>query len=111
MVVEENPDRKKRVHIGEEEVKHWKNIVYYFMDGLLQTVSHIRIRLTCCCIKPYKSSLIIFFEEKICGKVKHELRVTSSVVQFTSSNELQVRIHELRVQIHNLRVQIYQLRV
>ena len=34
-----------KVHIGEEEVKHWQNFVYYFMNGLLQTLSHIRIRL------------------------------------------------------------------
>ena len=33
-----------KVHIGEEEVKHWQNFVYYFMNGLLQTLSHIRIR-------------------------------------------------------------------
>ena len=45
MVVEENPDRKKEVHVGEEELKHWQNVVYYFMDGLLQTLSHIGIRL------------------------------------------------------------------
>ena len=60
--------------------------------------------LICSCIKPYKLSLIIFFEQKKCGKVKHELRVTSSDVQLTSSNELQVRIHEFRVQIHELQV-------
>ena len=34
-----------KVHIGEEEVKHWQNFVYYFMDDLLQTLSYIRIRL------------------------------------------------------------------
>ena len=34
-----------KVHIGEEEMKHWQNFVYYFMDGLLETLSHIRIRL------------------------------------------------------------------
>ena len=34
-----------KVHIGEEEMKHWQNFVYYFLDGLLQTLSHIRIRL------------------------------------------------------------------
>ena len=34
-----------KVHIGEEEVKQWQNFMYYFMDGLLQTLSHIRIRL------------------------------------------------------------------
>ena len=34
-----------KVDIGEEEVKNWQNFVYYFMDGLLQTMSHIRIRL------------------------------------------------------------------
>ena len=106
-----------KVHIGEGEVKHWQNFLYYFMDSPLQTLSHIRIGLikcnfvTCCCIKPYKSSLIIFFEQKLCGKVKYKLRVTSSEVQFTSSNELQVPVHELRVPIHELRVQIYKLQV
>ena len=34
-----------KVHIGEEEMKHWQNFVYYFMDGLLQALSHIVIRL------------------------------------------------------------------
>ena len=34
-----------KVHLGEEEVKHWQNFVYYFMDGFLQTLSHARIRL------------------------------------------------------------------
>ena len=34
-----------KVDIGEEEVKNYKNFVYYFMDGLLQTLSHIRIKL------------------------------------------------------------------
>ena len=34
-----------KVHIGEEEVKHWQNVVYYLMDDLLQALSHIRIRL------------------------------------------------------------------
>ena len=34
-----------KVRIGEEEVKHSQNFVCYFMDGLLQTLSHIRIRL------------------------------------------------------------------
>ena len=54
--------------------------------------------MTCSCIKPYKASLIIFFEQKIYGKIKHKLRVTSSDVRFTSSKELRVRIHKLRVQ-------------
>ena len=90
--------------------------MYYFMDGFLQMLSHIRIRLVkssfdLLLYKTHKSSLIIFFEQKICAKVKHKLQVTSSDVRFTSSNELQVRIHELRVQIHKLRVQIYELRV
>ena len=84
-----------KVDIGEEEVKICQNFVYYIMDGLLQMLSHIRIRL----IKSsfdfflYKSLQIIFnyyFEQKICGKVKHELRVKSSDVRFTSSNELQI---------------------
>ena len=35
-----------KVYIGEEEVKHWQNFVFYHMDSLLQTLSHIRIRLT-----------------------------------------------------------------
>ena len=34
-----------KVHLGEEEVKHGQNFVYYFMDGFLQTLSHVRIRL------------------------------------------------------------------
>ena len=34
-----------KVYIEEEEMKHWQNFVYYFLDGLLQTLSHIRIRL------------------------------------------------------------------
>ena len=101
--------------------------VYYFMDGLLQTFSHIRIRLmkssfdlllfyTSYLIiifdyQPYKSSLIIFFEQKVCGKVKHKLRFTSSDVRFTSANELRVKIHELRVQFNKLRVQIHELAV
>ena len=34
-----------KVHIGEEEMKHWQNFVYFFMDCLLETLSHIRIRL------------------------------------------------------------------
>ena len=34
-----------KVHIGEEEMKHWQNFVYFFMDGLLEMLSHIRIRL------------------------------------------------------------------
>ena len=38
-------EKKKKVHIGEEEVKHWQNVVYYFINGLLQTLSHIRTRL------------------------------------------------------------------
>ena len=33
------------INIGEEEVKNWQIFVYYFMDGLLQTLFHIRIRL------------------------------------------------------------------
>ena len=34
-----------KVDIGEEEVKNWQNFVYYLMGGLLQTLSHIRIKL------------------------------------------------------------------
>ena len=26
-------------------MKHWQNFVYYFLDGLLETLFHIRIRL------------------------------------------------------------------
>ena len=46
----------------------------------------------------------------LCGKVKHELRVTSSNPRVTNSS-LRVQIHELRVQIHELRLQIHELRV
>ena len=34
-----------KAHIREEEVKHWQNFVYYFLDGLLQTLPRIRKRL------------------------------------------------------------------
>ena len=34
-----------QVRMGEEEVKHMQNFVYYFIDGFLQTLSHISIRL------------------------------------------------------------------
>ena len=33
-----------KVHIGQEEVKYWQNFVYYFVDGTLQTLFHIRIK-------------------------------------------------------------------
>ena len=80
---------EKKSLYRERRGKHWQNVVHYFVDRLLETLSHIRIRsikssLTCCFIKPYKSSLIIFFEQKICGKVKRGLRVMSSDVRFTS---------------------------
>ena len=45
-----------------------------------------------------------------CGKVKHELRVTSSNTRVTSSNP-RVTSSNPRVQIHKLQVQIYELRV
>ena len=82
-----------KVHIGEEEVKHWQNFVYYVMDCLLQTFSHIGIRL----IKWLTSS---------------NPRVTSSNPQVTSSNPwVKVQIYKSRVQIHELRVSIQKLRV
>ena len=81
-----------------------------FTEEILDGKLHF-LCCACCLIKRYKSSLIIFFEHKIFGKLKQELRVTISDVRFTSSNELHVLIHELRVQIYELRVQVYELRV
>ena len=34
-----------QVRMGEEEVKHMQNFVYYVIDGFLQALSHISIRL------------------------------------------------------------------
>ena len=34
-----------KVDIGGEELKNWQNFMYYFMYGLLQMLSHIRISL------------------------------------------------------------------
>ena len=84
-----------KAHIREEEVKHWQNFVYYFLDGLLQTLPRIRKRL----IKSsfdlllYKALQIIFnYSLWTKNMWKSKTRVTSSDERFMSSNKLQVRI-------------------
>ena len=37
--------QKNKVDIAEKEVKYWQNVMYYFMDGFLKMLPHIRIRL------------------------------------------------------------------
>ena len=110
-----------KVHIGEEEVNHWQNFVYYFMDSLLQTLSHIRMRLIKSSFESllYKALWIIFncslwtknmWKSKIrvtSYKFRYTIykfkRVTSSNPWVTSSN-LQVTSSILQITSSNPRV-------
>ena len=108
------PRSKKKVHIGEEEVKHWQNVVYYFMDGLLQTLSHIITRLikSSLDLLLYKTLYIIFifFEQKICGKVKHELRVQMYDLRVQTSYKFESTNYEFKSSSYEFKSTSYEFR-